>query len=313
MTELLAGILAGEERAVARGLTWLERFTEPGQQLLQELRRHGRQAPVTGITGTPGSGKSTLVDALIARLRAAGETVAVLAIDPSSPYSGGAILGDRIRMMRWHDDPGVFIRSLASRGQLGGLSAATLQSVALLAAAGFGHILIETVGVGQSEVDIAQVADTTVLVLTPGQGDGVQAFKAGVMEIADIFVVNKADHPGVDILRREIAALLTLGSYGEADFKPQIISTIATTGEGVDKLYGKLLDHRRHLDEHDLLAAAESHRTRAEVLALVERELQLLVQALPLTSLSGISAGTDRPADVARRLLQQAGSMLDRS
>src|SRR5690625_4791862 len=213
-SELSALIRAGDERAVARGLSLIEAGDNEGQELLQELRRQEGHARLIGITGTPGSGKSTLVDRLIEHARQQNLKVAVVAVDPSSPYSGGAILGDRIRMMRWHSDPDVFIRSLATRGQLGGLSAATMQSAALLDAAGFDLILIETVGVGQSEVDIAEVADATVLVLTPGQGDSVQAFKAGVMEVADIFVVNKADQPGVDRLRREIAALLSLGGYG---------------------------------------------------------------------------------------------------
>ena len=210
MDELLQRVEAGEPRALARAITLIESGAKTGQELLARLRPAGGKARVIGITGAPGSGKSTLTDGLVGWARARDERVAVVAVDPSSPFSGGAILGDRIRMTRWHSDPQVFIRSMATRGHLGGLAAATLQVVAFLDAVGFGTILIETVGVGQSEVEIADAADTTVLVLTPGQGDAVQAFKAGIMEIADLFVINKADQPGADRLKREIRAMLAI-------------------------------------------------------------------------------------------------------
>src|SRR5690606_12433713 len=201
--------------------------SDAGQELLRGLRDRTGRAAVVGITGSPGAGKSTLTDALIAVLREHGRRVGVVAIDPTSPFSGGAILGDRIRMTRWHSDPGVFIRSMATRGHLGGLAAATLQVVALLDAVGFDHVLIETVGVGQSEVDVVQAADTTVVVLTPGQGDGVQAFKAGIMEIADVFCINKYDLPGADRLRREVAAALELGDHDAHTWFPPIVGTVA--------------------------------------------------------------------------------------
>ena len=203
--------MAQEERALARAITLLEAGRDEGQTLLKNVRPRGGRARVVGVTGAPGSGKSTLVDKLIGVARGRGLKVAVVAIDPTSPFSGGAILGDRIRMGRWHTDAGVFIRSMATRGHLGGLAAASLQVVALLDAHGFDFVFIETVGVGQSEVDVVKVADTTLLVLTPGQGDGVQAFKAGIMEIADVFAINKFDLPGGPRLKREIKAALELG------------------------------------------------------------------------------------------------------
>src|SRR5690554_6051571 len=300
---LAAGVLAGDERAVARGISLLEAGGAPGLALLAELRRRPGRSALIGITGAPGSGKSTLTDRLIGAGRAADERVAVLAVDPSSPFSGGAILGDRIRMMRWHDDPGVYIRSLASRGQLGGLSAAALQAAALLDAAGFDRVLLETVGVGQSEVDIAAVAGTTILVMTPGQGDGVQAFKAGIMEIADIFVVNKADHPGVSLLRREIAALLSLGNYGPGDWKPPIVSTVSTSGEGIDSLTGHIRDHAAHLNEHGGREKARARRERAEVGSLLSRELQAEIARAGRPLLAALLSRDVTPAGALRRLL----------
>lgn len=298
-TDLARMVRAGDERAIARGLSLVEDGAKEGQLLLQALRREPARARLLGVTGTPGSGKSTLVDRLIESSRNSGERVAVLAVDPSSPFSGGAILGDRIRMLRWHDDRGVFIRSLASRGQLGGLSAATVQCAALLEAAGFGLVIIETVGVGQSEVDIASVADATLVVLTPGQGDGVQAFKAGIMEVADLFVVNKADQPGVDRLRREIAALLSLGGYGPDDWKPPIISTVASRGDGVDKLVARLADLERHQQAAGSLVESRRRRARFEVRSLVARELEAKVAKLDDAALDALLRGETTAAELA--------------
>jgi len=298
-SELSALIRAGDERAVARGLSLIEAGDNEGQELLQELRRQEGHARLIGITGTPGSGKSTLVDRLIEHARQQNLKVAVVAVDPSSPYGGGAILGDRIRMMRWHSDPDVFIRSLATRGQLGGLSAATMQSAALLDAAGFDLILIETVGVGQSEVDIAEVADATVLVLTPGQGDSVQAFKAGVMEVADIFVVNKADQPGVDRLRREIAALLSLGGYGPDDWKPPVISTVASRGDGVGKLVERLEQLHGHQVSSGRAAARRRNRVRFELRGLLSRELEERLAELADSELDAVLRGEKAPLEAA--------------
>lgn len=297
-SELVARIRAGDERAVARGLSLIEAGGTEGQGLLQQLRRPEHSSTLIGVTGTPGSGKSTLVDRLVGQARERDQRIAVLAIDPSSPFSGGAILGDRIRMMRWHDDPNVFIRSMASRGQLGGLSAATVQSAVLLEAAGFDRIIIETVGVGQSEVDIATVADVTVLVLTPGQGDGVQAFKAGIMEIADIFVVNKADQPGVDRLRREIAALLSLGNYGEDDWKPPVISTVATSNEGVQKLEERINDLLLHDSQRGLASERRRRRARFEVRALLGREIETRLSGISDEVLDEVLLGNRSPLEV---------------
>src|SRR5690625_2274043 len=302
--ELEEGIRAGRVRATARGLSLVEAGGGSGQELLRRLRSSPGHSRLIGITGTPGSGKSTLVDRLVGNLRAEGLRVAVLAVDPSSPFSGGAILGDRIRMQRWHGDRGVFIRSLASRGQLGGLSAATVQCAALLDAAGFDRVIIETVGVGQSEVDIAAVADVTVLVLTPGQGDSVQAFKAGIMEIADIFVVNKADHPGVDRLRREIAALLSLGGYGPDDWKPPVISTIALHDEGTARLRERLEEFLERQEHAGRREERQLTRLRFELRSFVARELDQRLGALPDGVLTDVLRGRASAPDVAARLFR---------
>lgn len=236
----------GDPRALARTITLLE----AGGEFPEELQLLPRKATVIGITGSPGSGKSTLTDQIIQAYREQGLKVAVIAVDPSSPFTGGAILGDRIRMGRHALDEGVFIRSLASRGALGGVSSKTLQVLSALEAFGFDVILIETVGVGQSEVDIASIADHTVLVLTPNQGDAVQAFKAGVMEIADVFVVNKSDLPGADRVVRELHATLTLGAM--LDWMPPAVKTSAQKGQGIPELLDALRGHREHLGEQGL-------------------------------------------------------------
>lgn len=293
--DIVAGVRAGQERAIARGLTMIEAGSADGQELLSQLRATPGSSRLIGVTGTPGSGKSTLVDRLVEHARTRDLKVAVLAVDPSSPFSGGAILGDRIRMMRWFSDPGVFIRSLASRGQLGGLSAAAVQGAVLLDAAGFDLVIIETVGVGQSEVDIAEVADATLLVLTPGQGDSIQAFKAGVMEIADIFVVNKADQPGVDRLRREIAALLSLGNYGPDDWKPPVISTIANRGDGTDRLAARLDELFSQLQTSGASEERRLRRRRFELRALLSRELDARLGQLSDEAVDTVLAGDRSP------------------
>lgn len=300
--DLLAGLLNGDQRSLAKALTLVERGGERGDDLLRAARTRTGRARVIGLTGSPGSGKSTLSDALIAAWRERGLSVAVVAVDPSSPFSGGAILGDRIRMLRWYDDDGVFIRSMAARGHLGGLAAGTLRAVALLDAAGFDRVLIETVGVGQSEVAIADAADTTVVVLTPGQGDGVQAFKAGIMEIGDVFCVNKADLPGADRVRQEVRAALDLG-HGKDSWRAPVVATVAAAGQGIDDLLARLDRHHEHLEETGALAVARRRRVRAEVVALLGAALVTAWEERKEEAIDQILAGLSTPAAEVARLL----------
>jgi LAO/AO transport system kinase len=232
MTEWSRKILAGDARSLARAATAIENRSKAAEALLRELFSHTGQATVVGITGAPGAGKSTLTDRLVHQFRSEGKTVGVLAVDPTSPYSGGAVLGDRIRMLSHHADSGVFIRSMATRGHLGGLAAATTDMTLLLDAGGKNVVLVETVGVGQDEVEVAKLADVTVVVLVPGMGDDVQAIKAGILEIADVFVINKADQPGADRLEREILALQSLSTRPDG-WVPPIVRAIATEDQGI--------------------------------------------------------------------------------
>jgi LAO/AO transport system kinase len=234
MTSWSERILTGDPRALARAATAIENRAPAAEALLKELFPHTGHATIVGVTGAPGAGKSTLTDQLIHEFRREDKAVGVLAVDPTSPYTGGAVLGDRIRMLSHHADPGVFIRSMATRGQLGGLAVATTDLALLLDAAGKEVVLIETVGVGQDEVEVAKLADVTVVVLVPGMGDDVQAIKAGIMEIADVFVINKSDQPGADRLQREILALQSLSTRQDG-WVPPIIHTVATDGRGVSE------------------------------------------------------------------------------
>jgi len=237
MTAAFPQIRSGDLRALARAATLIENRRPEAEQLLKELFPHTGHASIIGITGSPGAGKSTLVDRLISELRRESKQVGVIAVDPTSPYTGGAILGDRIRMLAHHADAGVFIRSMATRGWLGGLAAATTDMTVLLDAAGKDVILIETVGVGQDEVEIARLADATVVVLVPGMGDDVQAIKAGIMEIADVFVINKSDQAGADRLDREIKAIQGLSTRKDG-WVPPVIRTVATDGQGIGEALG---------------------------------------------------------------------------
>jgi LAO/AO transport system kinase len=292
----------GDVRALARAVTLAESGHPLGQALLKRLRGQGK-AKVVGVTGSPGAGKSTLTDRLILEARKRGERVGVLAVDPSSPFTGGAILGDRIRMMRHHQDPGVYIRSLASRGALGGLAGATVAALNLLEAFGFDRIFVETVGVGQSEVDIARVADTTLLVLTPAAGDAVQAFKAGVMEIADIFAVNKFDLPGGERLIQELKSALELSPPRPGGWRPPIYPTVAATGEGVEALFEGLEAHHRHLTEHGILEAHRLERARFEVESVIQewgRQKTQSAEAL----VARVAKGELSPEEAALALLR---------
>jgi LAO/AO transport system kinase len=232
MSDWSQKILSGDLRALARATTAIENRSPKAEALLKELFPHTGRATVIGITGAPGAGKSTLVDRIIHELRRENKAVGVIAVDPTSPYTGGAILGDRIRMLTHHADPQVFIRSMATRGWLGGLAAATTDMAVLLDAAGRELVLIETVGVGQDEVEIAKLADVTVVTLVPGMGDDVQAIKAGIMEIADVFVINKSDQPGADRLEREIKAIQSLSTRKDG-WVPPIVRAVATDGQGI--------------------------------------------------------------------------------
>jgi LAO/AO transport system kinase len=233
---LPARLLAGEPRALARAISLVEDESPAGVDLLRQIFPHTGRAYLAGVTGPPGAGKSTLVDRLITQLRGEGRSVGVVAVDPTSPFTGGAILGDRVRMQAHAGDDGVFIRSMATRGHLGGLARATSEVALLLDAAGRDLVLIETVGVGQDEVDIVRTADVSIVTLVPGAGDDVQALKAGIMEIADVFVVNKADREGADTTVASIEAMLSLHSFAPDDWRPPILRTEATTGRGVPEL-----------------------------------------------------------------------------
>jgi LAO/AO transport system kinase len=239
-------VIQGDARAVARGISLIEDEGAAGADLIRRIFPRTGHAYLIGVTGPPGAGKSTLVDRLIVELRKAGRTVGAVAVDPTSSFSGGALLGDRVRMQSHAGDPGVFIRSMATRGHLGGLARATAEAAMLLDAAGKDIVLIETVGVGQDEIDIVRTADVSIVILVPGSGDDVQALKAGIMEIADIFVVNKADRDGADRTAASIESVLSLQTFGPSDWRPPIVKTEATTGKGVPELLETIERFRLH-------------------------------------------------------------------
>ncbi|WP_434596736.1 methylmalonyl Co-A mutase-associated GTPase MeaB [Streptomyces sp. A5-4] len=264
--ELVAQAREGRPRAVARLISLVEGASPQLREVMAALAPLSGHAYVVGLTGSPGVGKSTSTSALVSAYRRAGKRVGVLAVDPSSPFSGGALLGDRVRMSEHSSDPGVYIRSMATRGHLGGLSWAAPQAIRVLDAAGCDVVIVETVGVGQSEVEIASQADTSVVLLAPGMGDGIQAAKAGILEIGDVYVVNKADRDGADATARELNHMLGLGeSRGPGDWRPPIVKTVAARGEGIDEVVEALEKHRAWMEERGVLGERRARRAAYEV------------------------------------------------
>ena len=275
--DLAERVLAGDKRALARAISLVENDDPEGWALVREVYPHTGRAAIIGFTGPPGVGKSTIIARLVERARAAERDVAVLSIDPSSPFTRGALLGDRIRLSEHFLDPGVYIRSMATRGSLGGLSEATLQAALLMDASGKDDVFLETVGVGQAEVDIIDHADTVVLALMPGSGDSIQALKAGVMEIPDVIVVNKSDHPLTDTMVREIRGVLSLGP--QEGWRVPIIKAEATRGEGIEELGQKISEHREFIEERGTLAERRRRNLLNEVVALAAGRLRRRLEA----------------------------------
>ncbi len=306
-------LLEGDQRALARSITLVENDDPQGWELVREVYPHTGKAAVIGFTGPPGVGKSTLLASLVKLERERDRSVAVLSIDPSSPFTRGALLGDRIRLTEHFLDPGVFIRSMATRGALGGLSEAALQAALLMDASGRDVVLLETVGVGQAEVDIIDHADTVVLVLMPGSGDSIQALKAGVMEIPDVIVVNKADHPLTDTMVREIKAVLALGPH--LAWQVPIIRTEAVRGEGTAELLEKLAEHRDFIEAEGTLSHRRRRNLMSEVLAIatarMRRELEETVREDPEVQelLDRVVARELDPASAATTILEQRPSL----
>jgi GTPase len=265
---LIAKAREGDPRSVARLISMVENGDPALPEVAAALAPYAGEAQVVGLTGAPGVGKSTTTNELVRALRRAGHRVGVLAVDPSSPFTGGAILGDRIRMQEHTTDPGVYIRSMSSRGQLGGLAAATPQAVRVLEGAGCDVILVETVGVGQAEVEVASLADTTLVLLAPGMGDAIQAVKAGILEIADVFVINKADRPGADATYRDIQGMLGLGDRSPGGWRPLVVRATAVKGEGIDDVVAAIGKHREWLEKAGELRKRRERRAEVEVEAI---------------------------------------------
>jgi LAO/AO transport system kinase len=305
---LVEGVLAGDVRAVARAITLVENGAREAVEILREIFPRTGKATVLGLTGAPGAGKSSLVDRLVAEYRAAGSRVGVIAVDPSSTFSGGALLGDRVRMQAHATDPDVFIRSMATRGHLGGLARATNDAIDVLDAGGFDPVLVETVGVGQDEVDVIKTADTVAVILVPGMGDDIQAIKAGILEIADLFVINKADRPGADRLQADLDYMLSLVNDGDRA-RPPILRTVATEGGGIEELRSEL--DRRPGEGDSGRERRRRERAEARFLSvlterLVGRVLRETLSAGVLEGLIGDIASRRRdPYSVVERLLER--------
>ena len=300
---------AGDKRALARAITLVESDDPAGWELVRLLYPHTGKASVVGFTGAPGAGKSTLIGALTRLRRAQDRQVAVLSIDPSSPFTHGALLGDRIRLTEHFLDPGVFIRSMANRGALGGLSEAALQAALLMDAAGKQDVFLETVGVGQAEIDVIDHADTVVLILMPGSGDSIQALKAGIMEIPDVIVVNKADHPLTDTMVREVRGVLSLATDRAGAWRVPIVKTEAVRGEGVEELLEQLTAHRAFIEAEGTLSERRGRNLRNEVLSIcaarLRRDLERRLQDDPAFAglLDEVVARRLDPASAATRIL----------
>jgi LAO/AO transport system kinase len=297
VAELVSRAQDGEPRAVARLISMVEDASPRLREVAAALAPHTGRAQVVGLTGSPGVGKSTSTSALVTALRAQGKRVGVLAVDPSSPFSGGALLGDRVRMQDHATDRGVFIRSMATRGHLGGLSWATPQALRVLDAAGCDVVLLETVGVGQSEIEVVSLADTTVVLLAPGMGDGIQAAKAGILEIADLFVVNKADRDGADQTVRDLRYMLSLGARKERDgsvWKAPIVKTIASKGTGIDDVVEKIDEHREWLDSSGARERRRQNRAESEIEAITLEQMRQRI---------GDVRGGDALSDLAKRVV----------
>lgn len=316
MADWIEQVRSGDRRTLARSLTLAESGDQALLSALDSVYGDLPRPQRIGITGPPGAGKSTLTSSLIAAFRAQGARVGVVAIDPTSPFSGGALLGDRLRMARHALDAAVFVRSMATRGQFGGLSAATEDACDLLALAGFDPLMVETVGVGQSEVDIARLADTTLVVLTPAAGDSVQALKAGIMEIADVVVINKSDQEGAARLEEDVKEALELRPMppaGSPLWKPPIVRTVATIEQGVEGLMAAIASHRAHLQHHGLLASLHARRQERRYEELVGRGLLACLHAQGAAAAAferhrqSVLSGQLSPREAARRLIEQLG------
>jgi LAO/AO transport system kinase len=303
------GVLAGDPRAVARAISLVEDDAAGGAALIGRLYEHTGRAYLVGVTGAPGVGKSTLVDRLVTEARRRGSTVGVLAVDPTSPFSGGAILGDRVRMSAHTNDTGVFVRSMATRGHLGGLASATSDAALVLDAAGMDVVIIETVGVGQDEVDIIRTADVSIVILVPGAGDDVQALKAGIMEIADIFVVNKADREGAEHVVQVVTASLALQTFAEGVWRPPVLTTEAANGVGIDRLWEDIARFRQHHADRQQQRRRASHESRLRGL-LAQRLVEYVEQRLPSGEferlVEAVAARKTDPYTAAARLMNQA-------
>jgi len=305
---LITAARAGDPRALARLVSLVENESGELRRVMKAIAPLAGGAWVIGLTGSPGVGKSTVTGALVRAYRAAGLRVGVLAIDPTSPFSGGALLGDRVRMQDHATDEGVFIRSMASRGHLGGLAWATPQALRILDAAGFDVILIETVGVGQAEVEIAATADTTLVVVAPGMGDSIQAAKAGILEIADVFVVNKSDRPGAQEAVRDLRTMLAMAHLGPPDWKPPIVSTVAAGGDGIPDLADAIARHQAWLAGSGERDRRRQARARDEISAIAVTELRARLGTLPggprLDDLAAeVTAGRLDPYTAAQELI----------